>query len=787
MKHKQIHWLVVLLLVALVYFYKSILLGLLPFPGDVLVSEYKPWQSYSYLGYIPGSIPNKAQYFDVIRQLYPWRVLGMSQLGEGRLPLWNPYNFSGAPLLANHQSAILYPLNVLFGFLDAPIAWSLLVILQPIFASMFTFLYARRVGIGPLGSIFAAVSFSYSLFMTTFLEYNIIGHTIMWLPLALFAIEMIIEKISPIAIVLLCASLVFSSLAGSLQSFVLIIAFCTVYALLRCRHGRIVSSCSPGALSVIVLVTALSLGIAAIQLIPTVELLSLSARTPHDLATMFQNLLFQPFELTRILSPDIFGNPATRNYLLRDSYPSKAASVGVLPFALAVFAIVKLRKTNPFVGLFSLTLGVLWLFLIRSPITEIFYSLRIPLVSTSAPTNALFISSFALSILCGFGIELVYKGNISTFLRVLGILAGAFIISIGAYRIFGIPIMPRGALVTLLILGAIGAVLGLHRLKVATRVLTYLLFLLTVGELWYFFIKFNPFVPPSLVFPDAPVMRWLQKNAGIDRFWGYGTAAIEANIPTYYRLFSPDGYDPLYPRIYGEFIQASKKGKLTSQFSTTTRSDATIASGYGVYDLMSNPYRLRILNLLGVRYILDRTENGSTQETFPPDQFRLSYEDNGWRVYENLKSLPRVFASPSVNRFQNQNEFEASFFDPSIDPGHVLLVDADISSFDPEARATVVIRSYTPTRIDLASTTQGPQYLFLSDTYYPGWQAFIDGQPSPVLRAHYAFRAVYIPAGRHDISFQYRPRSLTVGLEISVVSSLVLLVFLVVVKKRRVL
>src|SRR3989344_9331268 len=135
-----------LLLIIVLLFFWPIFKGQIPFPGDLLVSEYNPWKTYSYLGYNPGSYPNKAQYFDVLRQLYPWKALSISQLESGNITLWNQYNFSGAPLLANFQSAVFYPLNAIYKFLPQIWAWSILVISQPFLAAFFTFLYARKLG-----------------------------------------------------------------------------------------------------------------------------------------------------------------------------------------------------------------------------------------------------------------------------------------------------------------------------------------------------------------------------------------------------------------------------------------------------------------------------------------------------------------------------------------------------------------------------------------------------------------------------------------------------------------
>ena len=90
-----------------VFFYKSIFSGRIPFPGDLLISEYQPWRSSSFLGYVPGSYPSKFQYSDTVRQLYPWKMLAVDMMKRGDLPLWNPHNFSGSPLLPA-QPALFY-------------------------------------------------------------------------------------------------------------------------------------------------------------------------------------------------------------------------------------------------------------------------------------------------------------------------------------------------------------------------------------------------------------------------------------------------------------------------------------------------------------------------------------------------------------------------------------------------------------------------------------------------------------------------------------------------------
>jgi uncharacterized membrane protein YfhO len=71
----------------------------------------------------------------------------------------------------------------------------------------------------------------------------------------------------------------------------------------------------------------------------------------------------------------------------------------------------------------------------------------------------------------------------------------------------------------------------------------------------------------------------------------------------------------------------------------------------------------------------------------------------------------------------------------------------------------------TPTSngIIISVALDQPGWVVLADTHYPGWMVTVDGQPAPLLRANYAFRAVAVPAGKHTIVFDYHPRSFAVG------------------------
>src|SRR5260221_9217907 len=114
----------ILVAIIVIFFRQFFLQNLLPIPSDTIVGLYNPFRDF-YVKEFPRGIPFKNFLItDPVRQEYPWRFESILQEKLLELPLWNPYNFAGTPLLANQQSAGLTPFNILFFLLPFPLSWS---------------------------------------------------------------------------------------------------------------------------------------------------------------------------------------------------------------------------------------------------------------------------------------------------------------------------------------------------------------------------------------------------------------------------------------------------------------------------------------------------------------------------------------------------------------------------------------------------------------------------------------------------------------------------------------
>jgi hypothetical protein len=102
--------------------------------------------------------------------------------------------------------------------------------------------------------------------------------------------------------------------------------------------------------------------------------------------------------------------------------------------------------------------------------------------------------------------------------------------------------------------------------------------------------------------------------------------------------------------------------------------------------------------------------------------------------------------------------------------------EPSLLSYDRSAASgQVEITDYRPDRIRLTADTNQPAYLFLSEIYYPGWKAFIDGQPTRILRGNYLFRVLEVPEGRHQVRLEFDPWTIKAGTGITLLTALLIL------------
>ena len=248
---------------------------------------------------------------DSVLQFYVWRDLVFHAWGRGEIPFWNPYELCGTPLLANSQSAVLYPPHILMGVLHIPttVAMLLLAWSHLFFAGVGMYALSRRMGASVVGATVGAGAFSVSAFMVSWTALPSVISTVAWIPWALFFAHSCILSDRKVyrPVIGLAGSIGFMILAGHLQfvayGMIALLTFVGVLSI-RTRSGLGVAK--------VFIAMALGFSLAAPQLLPALSFSQFSHRrnTPsEDGYAAYAAGAVQPFEMVGLAFPEVVGNP----------------------------------------------------------------------------------------------------------------------------------------------------------------------------------------------------------------------------------------------------------------------------------------------------------------------------------------------------------------------------------------------------------------------------------------------------------------------------------------------
>ena len=741
-----------LILILVICFFVSpfLLKGLLPIPSDTIIGLYHPFRD-SYAKNYPNGIPFKNFLItDPVRQIYPWKELVVDNLFKLSLPLWNPYEMAGKPLLANFQSGVFYPLNVIFILKPFYVSWSIFVISQMFLSGIFLYLYLKNLKLSSISCLVGAICYTFSGFSIAWLEWGTILHTVLWLPLVLLSIDKVFsysyKNIKNTKLFLwsslLTFSLVASFFAGHLQTFFYLFIFSSVYFFARWfQNGRkkniFVFYCC---LNIVFLI------LTAIQWIPTLQFVQLSARAV-DQAEWTKEGWFVPWQnLIQFFAPDFFGNPATLNYWGVWNYAEFIGYIGIVPLFFALFSLFARRDKKTF--FFTTAALSAFIFALPTPFAKIIYLLNIPFFSTSQPTRLIFIVSFSLSILAALGFDYFIKNKNSfrkEFLLSAGVFGLIFVllwIIVFLNNLFfnltaeNLLTAKRNLLFPTLIFVGAGITLLCYLISKKKLLQTIFLILLSIllsFDQVRFAQKFEPFTKKEYLFPDTKILEFLKKDTEIFRIVSTDSRILPPNFATHYRIQSIEGYDPLYLMSYAELIASSE------------RKSENIFPPFG-FNRIITPHNIEspIIDLLNVKYVL------SLNEIKLPKLTKV-FQEGQTNIYLNNNYLSRAFFVKEVIVAKTKYEQIHKMFISQM--RSTAIVDRDVAGKKDFSVGEVDILVYTENKVVLKTNNFGDGFLVFTDAYYPTWKVLVDSKRSEIYKTDYAFRGVYVPKGEHYITF----------------------------------
>jgi Bacterial membrane protein YfhO len=700
-------------------------------------------------------------------QFLPWRTYALAVLRQGYLPLWNPLVGMGAPLLANYQSAVLYPPNLLLALGDPAWISTLLVMLHLILAGVGMAVLARRLGMDSLGQSVAGLAFGLSGYLVARSGFFSINATAAWLPWVIVAVDRVVLALPmatswrkrvgtciPLAVVL-----ALQWTAGHAQTAWYTLVLMAAWILWRSLRGgvRALGITVAG----IAAAGALAFALASPQLLPTLEYLLQSHRagtldTEYALAYSFW-----PWRFLGLLAPGAFGSPVMGDYWGYGNFWEDAIYVGVLPLLLAVVALVRgFLRRGPHVSLtrFLVAVGVVTSVLALGKHTPVF-----PWLFRWVPTFGLFQAPTRWMLIFVFGCSLLAGAGATAWKRVEGRAlywsrlgsAGAGGMAVVAWlapRVVSVAAQPTLIRVesisrSIALAGSwllLAGVLVLLRRQQPSAAWSAAVALVVLADLVVAGCGLNPLTPEDLYRGSTSLAGRLVNGGRVymsaeleqqakfswafrfDTFtaledWRQVREAGLPNVTLLEGIPSASNFDPLQPQRWATWMTAlESKGRPDS-----------------------------LLQLMDVGWVA---------ESVPSQDVPVEF--GAVPGSERVRIVPE--ATPVESGDAALDAMTASGFDP----GSEVIVEPSAGQPLPASGGSgnaTLMSTVDPNRVVVQAETNGPAWLVLSDTWYPGWQARLDGEQVPIWRGDYLFRAVPVPAGTHVVEFAYRPMSFLTG------------------------
>jgi len=708
-------------------------------------------------------------YTDSSFQTYPWSQYLSEVLHQGSFPFWDMYADGGRSFIGETQTGAFYPLNVLMGLLPRNakglVPVSLIegfVILHAFLAALFMYGLARHFGLNPFGAFVAGVTFAFcgSVGVRAFAQVNLFYASV-WLPCVFWCYSKSLKAVETSRQLLLVnlagLTLALSLLAGHHQPFIyasLAIIGIAAALWLRIRKYPAGSVCPrPLIVRQTLLLFVFAIAYASLQLLPSLEYSRLAyrwvdsvnptlvgQRAPYSVVGT-DNLL-PPHGLILMLFPYI---TAAEN----------SPYLGILPLLLVLFAVPLVRK-HRVVGL-ALGLALVSALLSLghfSPLHGLAYAL-VPGFDKGREASRIFlVAHFGLSVLAGFGCQAFFtpapralrKVRTRIVLVFTALSLAVCLITLATYfyqtqALSQDPNYGAPAFACLLLLAtsmlALARTFGFARAKSLQ---------LAVALILLFDFHF-------LLSAHIRLKRDFDRKGNFEPKQYYSQDDVIRFLQSYNGQFRVDFRDDYYPKNSGEVFR----------LETINGYGATSLKQFYHFQAEAYPPGNVFTDMLNVRYVVSQVGL----------DLPVAFQGQNSKVYENPGFLPRAWLAAHVEVKSDFTEMVPLFRDPSFDPYLVAYVEqppGDSQSLTAPAQAlnqttgassskseaAVFVRE-GPNRFRVEAHCATPKLLIVSQNWYPGWTARVNGLRRPVERVNGTLMGVLVGAGVSQVEFRYRP------------------------------
>lgn len=682
-----------------------------------------------------------------VAQYFLWHAQFIKeQLLSGSVPLWNPYYYSGHPFIANPQTFVFYPATLLFAALPLPWAFNTDTLLHIYLAAAGIYCFVLLITESRSSGLASAVVYSLSgYFMTRIYAGHLtMIHTAALLPWIFYLFEKGYKTGQ--TRFFLITGLVFGLqiLSGEPQNNYYTVLFLAVYALIR--HF---STSRPAhwpfyqPVAFLVLILLVAFGISAVQVLPSLEFMSLSDRAEktYQFATAYS---FPPQNFFTFLVPVI------ENSSLKPDVEF-AGYIGIPAIILAGIGAAFYRH-SPHTWCFRIMALIAAAIMLGkyTPLYHLFYNCLPGIATFRIPARCLVIFTFSMSALTGLGIQHVCQTAITRKQHIAGIgLCAVLLMCLFAgAAFFQVPLVSKDIVLAVAFFVVAFVILDLGRFVKNKSVVAGVIIAVLFIDLYLAYHSQTPTINQNEVLKKQSYERLFGNDRGFYRV----ASPLDALVGANFHYYNVNAYTPVVLGRYFRFMHETANAPVDTKTRHTL--NPQIFSRNSVFSS----------KVLGIKYALIKNKDGFELITAEQVMPRATLVSNALflpRLEDHLQYIKRPDFDP-----QKQVLLEA--VPPENVPPNPKGMEA------PPDGNNVTITKYQPNQIELNYVSDSDTYLVLSELFYPGWQAYIDGNKVQILRADYLLRAVPLTAGRHNVVFVYRPASFLIGAAITIFTLLLL-------------
>ncbi len=759
---------------------------------------------------------SKNFYFrDILNFHYPLRKVLIDSYARGEWPLWNPYVYLGQPMLANPNYMAFYPTNLFHIFLPFNYAFKLHFVIHPLLAGPGLYFLLRRLGIRPMACFGGAVTYAFSGVVLSFLNlYNFVP-SVALLPWIGWSFLGAVRKPG-------CGRILLFGLFLALQVLAvdLFIGLCVVLVLAALAAIEISTSgdwrrAAVTMARVGMLGALFAIGIAAIQILPTLELIPRSVRGSGYTFESATQWSMHPMDLLNVAVPNLFGSPYT---LTKSTYWGEPFHLGREGYLVSFFfgtgalllVILSLLSARRRMRAIFLTLGVIGVILALgkyNPVWDWIFH-YVPVFRLGRyPSKFSLVMVFSLAAMVALGLESLMAGleERGKSLRVLlaagliGLLLGSVFLGFSVYcsshpeslqdkvaaqlspelaRSKNMPFIAGQLVANIRWSGTFASLLGLILLASLCIKRSILLGALVVLALCAEVLSQNLRLVPLISETDVNFVSEINRHLGaLAEARTFRVMSLEGRSASLtYHLRAPtdsNAWNSIFFRRAGlPFYGIMNRIQYSLYIPVDGLSTSESHELFKRFVDMGSSQKQEMLHRTNSQFFL-------TLERDVPDAARLEAEyvtgaDLTMKAYTLADTLERAYFVTGARKVNSPAEALKSLLDPDFPIRDSVIVEnpniADREKMTTDAQ--VKLLAYRSQWVVCETNSRVPGYLVLLDSYYPGWASYIDGREAPIFRANYAFRAVEVPAGEHRIEFRYRPGPFYTGQGVTLVSLL---------------